>query len=635
MSETLFPYYQNELVFIRQLAQEFAKKYPGPAGRLYLQEGTGSSTDPHVERLIEAFALLAGRIQHKLDDEFPELTDSLLSVLYPHYLAPIPSVAIVQFNLDPGATQLPDGFLIPRHSQLHTQAVGDLPCKFRTGYPVTLWPIELTSARFQLPPFPTGLRPPPQTQAVLRLQLECQTEMTFQTLALGIREAPGDAAKKLRFFLSGEAALIASLYELLFNHTIEVVYRPLDVDLNQPPLTLKPEQCLSQVGFEKDEGLLPYPNQSFLGYRLLTEFFAFPSKFLFVDLGGWDQVRQAGYGGKIEVLFYLNRSQANMEHGINAQTFRLGCTPIINLFEQTAEGIPLTQAKFEYRIVPDVTYPRGLEVYSVNSVTSTDPTAVPPTETEYQPFYSFRHGGSPDTEQTFWHISRRQTMADDDRGTEVYLNLVDLSFNPHLPSESVLVVRTTCTNRDLPNQLQHAGEDLAFELEMAAPLAGYGGIRCLRPPSPPLRPPLRRGAHWRLLSHLNLNHLSLTDGKEGRDVLQEILRLYDFSDPESGRQHAAVTRKLIEGIVSVSSRRVVGRTGGPTSSGFARGVEVTIEFDEEKYVGTGAFLFACVLERFLGLYASINSFSQLIGKTVQSEEYFKKWRPRAAELQLL
>jgi type VI secretion system protein ImpG len=174
-----------------------------------------------------------------------------------------------------------------------------------------------------------------------------------------------------------------------------------------------------------------------------------------------------------------------------------------------------------------------------------------------------------------------------------------------------------------------------FELEMAAPLAGYGGIRCLRAPSPPLRPPQRRGAHWRLLSHLNLNHLSLTEGKEGREALQEILRLYDFSDPESGRQVAAVTRKLIEGIVAVSTRRVVGRTGAPTSSGFARGVEVTIEFDEEKFIGTGVFLFACVLERFLGLYASINSFSQLIGKTLQSEGYFKKWRPRAGELQLL
>src|SRR5262249_2856611 len=172
---------------------------------------------------------------------------------------------------------------------------------------------------------------PPQTEAALRLQLECQSEMTFDTLALD----------KLRFFLSGEAGLIASLYELLFNHTIEVAFRSLDPASPQF-ITLKPEECISQVGFETDEGLLPYPNHWFLGYGLLTEFFAFPSKFLFLDLGGWARLRKPpGFGGKVEVILFLNRGQANMEQGVNAQTFRLGCTPVINLFEQVAEPIPL------------------------------------------------------------------------------------------------------------------------------------------------------------------------------------------------------------------------------------------------------------------------------------------------------
>jgi type VI secretion system protein ImpG len=214
----------------------------------------------------------------------------------------------------------------------------------------------------------------------------------------------------------------------------------------------------------------------------------------------------------------------------------------------------------------------------------------------------------------------------------VYLHLVDLDFDPALPAESVLVVRTTCTNRNLPATLQRAGEHLHFELEAAAPLAG---IRCLRTPTQPLRPPLRRGAYWRLLSHLNLNHLSLSDAEEGRAALQEILRLYDFSDPEAGPQLAAVTRHIIEGITAVSSRRVVGRTGTPTASGFCRGLEVTIEFDEQKYVGVGVYLFACVLERFLGLYVSINSFTQLVARTKQGEGYLKKWLPRAAEHPLL
>jgi type VI secretion system protein ImpG len=214
----------------------------------------------------------------------------------------------------------------------------------------------------------------------------------------------------------------------------------------------------------------------------------------------------------------------------------------------------------------------------------------------------------------------------------VYLNLVDLDFNPRAPAEGVLVARTLCTNRDLPIQLQRVGQELAFELEAAAPLAR---ISCLRTPTATLRPPPRRGRHWRLISHLSLNHLSIADAEEGRAALQEILRLYDFADPKAAQQQVDVTRQLIEGITAVGSRRVVGRTGTPIASGFCRGVEITIDFDEQKYVGTGVFLFACVLERFLGLYASINSFSQLIARTRRAEGDLKKWPPRAGERQLI
>jgi type VI secretion system protein ImpG len=618
MSEVLYPYYERELLFIRQLAQEFAKQYPAAAGRLLLEPNR--SIDPHVERLIESFALLTARVQHKLDDEFPELTDALLSVLYPHYLAPIPSMAIVQFDVDPARAQLPQGFAIERLSRLHTQAVDQLPCSFRTGYPVTLWPIVLSDAKLQPPPFPNQLRPPPRTAAVLRLQFECKAEMQFHQLALD----------RLRLYLFGDAPVTSSLYELLFNHTIQVAFRPLDRDAQQGAIILRPEECLTPVGFDRDEALLSYPNQSFAGYRLLTEFFTFPAKFLFVDVGGWERARQAGFGTRLEVVFYLNRSLANLEQNVDAQTFRLGCTPVVNLFEQTAEPIPLTQSRFEYRVVPDVAHPYGMEVYSVESVVSVDPTTN--TTTAYQPFYSFKHGTTRESNRAFWYAARKASGLEGDRGTEVYLNLVDLDFDPRLPAEQTLVVRTLCTNRGLPAKLQQAGESLYFELESAAPLSR---IRCVRTPTTPLRPPLRRGAHWRLISHLSLNHLSLTDPHEGRLALQEVLKLYDFSDPEAGQQLAAVTQQLIEGITGVSSRRVVGRTGAPTSSGFCRGTEVTIEFDEQKYVGSGLFLFACVLERFLGLYVSINSFSLLAARTKQGEGYLKKWPPRTGEHPLL
>lgn len=618
MSEALYPYYERELLFIRQLAQDFAKQYPAAAGRLMLEPNR--SIDPHVERLIESFALLTARVQHKLDDEFPELTDALLGVLYPHYLAPVPSMGVVQFDLDYGRGQLPNGYTIPRHSKLTSMPVGNLGCTYRTGYPVTLWPIALTDAKLVPPPFPSQLRPPPRTAAALRLQFECQAEMNFHTLGLD----------RLRLFLFGENAVVTTLYELLFNHTLQVAFRPLGTDTKLQPFNLRPEECISPVGFERDDGLLTYPNQSFTGYRLLTEYFAFPHKFLFLDIGGWERVRPARFEKRMEIVFYLNRTQANLEQSIDASTFRLGCTPIVNLFEQTAEPIALTQSRFEYRITPDVAYQMGKEVYSVQSVVSVDSTSNQ--ETEYQPFYSFKHGASRETNRAFWYASRKPSSLEGDRGTEVYLTLVDLDFDPHLPAEKTLVVRTLCTNRDLPIKLAQAGDGLYFALDGAAPLSA---IHCLRTPTQPLRPPIRRGAHWRLISHLSLNHLSLTDAVEGRSALQEILRLYDFSDPEAGQHLAAVTQQLIDGITGVSSRRVVGRTGSPTSSGFCRGVEVTIEFDEQKYVGSGLFLFACVLERFLGLYVSINSFSQLVARTKQGEGYLKKWPPRTGDQVLL
>jgi type VI secretion system protein ImpG len=328
----------------------------------------------------------------------------------------------------------------------------------------------------------------------------------------------------------------------------------------------------------------------------------------------------------MEVVLFLGRTSPRLEQGVDAGTFRTGCTPIVNLFEQIAEPIDVNHSRYEYRIVPDVAQPMGMEVYSIDEVTSADPTIG--VVTNYEPFYSFKHAAGRQERRAFWYATRRASTQENDRGTDMYMNLVDLDFKPHLPSATTLVVRTTCTNRDLAGFLQRAGDQLYLELEAAAPLAG---LRCVRSPTLPLRPPRRRGAHWRLLSHLSLNHLSITDPVEGKAALQEILRLYDFSDPESGQQLAEVTRLLIEGITAVTSRRVVGRTEALASSGFCRGVEITVEFDEEKYVGTGVFLVASVLERFLGLYASLNSFTQLVARIKQGEGVLKKWPPRAGE----
>lgn len=623
MRDDLLGYYERELVFLRQMGAEFAQKYPKIASRLLLE--TDRCEDPHVERLIEGFAFLAGRVHLKADDDFPEITESFLNVLYPHYLAPIPSMSIVQFT--PKAGALTTGYQIQRGTSLYSRPVQDSRCRFRTGYPVTLWPIKVESAVLEsLDPVDTRGK---WGNAVIRLELSCLNDATLASLKLGDTQQPLDS---LRFYLSGEPQIVHPLYEIIFNHATRVELQSQKASsrrtrklspLKGSPVALPPTS-LKQVGFEADEALLQYTARSFAGYRLLSEYFALPEKFLFFDVTGLAAAAREGFGAHFQIYIYL-KDVTPLRGAVSADTFQLGCTPVINLFSEITEPIHLSGKQHEYHAIPDVRRQAATEIYSIDSVVADDPQQG--TSREFYPFYSFRHAYEQDKDRTFWYSSRRPSMRPDDPGTEIYLSLVDLGFNPHVPATKVLTVRATCTNRDLPARLPWGGREGDLEVEGAAPLAR---VHCLTKPTPTFRPPLRRGTQWRLLSHLTLNHLSLVNGpKNGApDALQEILFLYDLTD-------SLVTRRQITGINRVTSRRVVRQTGTRIGSGFVRGIETTIEFDEEQFVGSGLFLFSSVLERFLGLYTSINSFNQLIAVTRQREGIMKRWAPRAGEQILL
>ncbi len=612
MSDDLLPYYNRELAFIRRMGAEFAEAHPKIAGRLQLAPETAE--DPHVERMIEAFAYLNARIRHKLEDDFPEITDALLSVLYPHYLAPIPSMAVARFVLDRQQGDLTTGYTIERGSMVETEPVEGEPCRFRTCYPVTLWPIELVSAEIQGRPFTAPQTAyTPEAAAVLRLELVCfAKEMTFGNLAID----------SLRFFLNGQAQHVYALYELVFNNTIGVALAgsPRDAE----PVLLG-SGCIRPVGFERDEGMLPYSARSMPGYRLLSELFTFPQKFLFFDLAGLNSEGSQRIGNKLEVFFYLSRSTADLEQNVTADVLQLGCTPMVNLYRQRAEPIALAHSETEYRVVPDARRPQANEVYSIDRVAATSPDNQ---QLDFQPFYSFKHASAAKQQKAFWCATRRpagRAGGQVDRGTEVYLSLVDLGFQPSAPADWTLDVETTCLNRDLPHRLPFGRGQLRLRLAKGGPLER---IECLTRPTPTYRPALKHGALWRVISHLSLNHLSLADQEDGAHALREILKLYDFAD-------SAETRAVIEGVVSVRSRRVVGRAGGDGHGAICRGIEVTVHFDEERFSGSGVYLFACVLERFLGLYCSVNSFSKLIATTDQREGELRRWPPRAGETVLL
>jgi type VI secretion system protein ImpG len=617
MRDELLGYYERELTFLRHMGAQFATKYPKIASRLEIE--SEKCEDPHVERMVEAFSFLAARIQLKLDDEFPEVTESFLNILYPHYLAPFPSTSIAQFTLDTKEGGVTSGYKIDKGTTLYSRPVNGTPCRFQTCYPVTLWPLEIASTTLDsLDPVNTKGK---WSNAVLRINLHCNNQTSLgsisveDTLHLG-RSRPIDS---LRFYINSEGYLAYSLYEMIFNNCtgIEVV----SADGRKVNLSTS---SIVPVGFEEDEGLLPFSARSFSGYRLLSEMFVFPEKFLFFDIKGLDQAARSIQAEDFQINLYF-RDITPPRAPINSSILQLGCTPIINLFRKIAEPIHLSHQNHEYHVIPDVHRQMSTEIYSIDSVTTTDP-YLHKSKT-FQPFYSVHHSTSSLDQETYWYATRKASGRPEDSGTEIYITLVDLGFNPKVPAEETITVHTTCTNRDLPSKLPFGGRDGDMEIEGQAPLSR---IRCLKKPTETVRPPLRRAAQWRLISHLSLNHISLVNGNGGDspEALQEILMLYNFQD-------SPALRKMITGITRVSTRKVVRQTGSKIGTGFVRGLETTIEFDEENFVGSGVYLFASVLERFLGLYVSMNSFVEMVARSKQREGLIRRWKPRSGQQILL
>jgi type VI secretion system protein ImpG len=612
MKDELLRYYEQELGFFRQMAGEFADKYPKIAGRLQLEPD--KCEDPHVERLIEAFALISGRIQKKIHDEFPEITEALLGLLYPHYLRAIPSMSVVQFQIDSEQAKLSEGYLVERDSALYAKPSKGTPCQFRTCYPTTLWPLEVVSAAV-LPgsALASASSTPGDAVGAIRIELRCQKGIRLSELGV----------ERLRFFIDAQNQVANTLLELLFSKVMRVAVRDLSKG-NRSREVLLSETCLSQVGFEKDESVLPYPDRSFRGYRLLQEYFCFPEKFFFFDLLGLEQAAKAGFGERFEVLFYLQDFERKdrlqqLEQSVASETFKLGCAPIVNLFHRCAEPVRLTHTRTEYLVVPDLHARSSTEVYSVDRVAS-----IPPYGKEgheYEPIYSFRHAYQNETNKHFWYSTRRPSTLENVTGSEVYLSLVDLGFDPSLPPVDALMVHVTCTNRDLPARLPFTFEFGELQVESN----GLLRARCLRKPTETFQPPIKRGLQWRLISHLALNYLSIV---EGREALQEILKLYDFSE-------SPFIQQQIAGITRVSSASLTARVTSEAGVVFCLGMNVNIEFDESLYVGSGVYLFASVLERFLGLYCALNSFSQLTVTSKQRKRILKQWLPRSGEQILL
>lgn len=612
MLRDLYSYYERELEFMRDLAGEFAHNYPHVAARLDLERHR--CDDPHVERLIESFCLIAARIQHRLDADFPEVTQSLLNLVYPHYLRPIPAMSIMQFRLSPAEMSRAERLQIDAHTEIE---IGDELCKFQTCYPVDLWPISVANATvLEAADLPHWSRASNPSAGILLQMVSNQPFAQLEELG------------SLRFYLAGAGHTPYTLYELIFDNCQGILLR--DSDAHRP-LAL-PRSVLRPVGFSMEQGILPYEDRSFLGYRLLHEYCSFPNKFLFFDLGELHCVQEAQYGNQMEILILLDcrtrrtEELSSLRRTVTAENFLLGCTPLVNLFPHAAEQIKLDHTKPEYQVIPDNDRSRSLEIYSIDRVVSRE-TGTWRKQT-YEPFCSFRHTETRE-ERAFWHATRRPSRGKS--GTEVFLSLVNLDLQPVQTEDEILEIRTTCTNRDLPRELAFT---LAFG-EVPFP-DNRVETRFVHRPTHALYPPLERDLDWRVISLFGLNYLSLadphsSDPQSGANGLRELLTLYNFSEDP-----AVLARiRSITGVSSQPTRaRITFQRGNERAPVFCHGLAIDMELSSDSASGFNPFLFVSVLERFFALFSPINSFTQLTARLTTTDPRGRatwQWPPRNGE----
>ncbi|MDX2200024.1 MAG: type VI secretion system baseplate subunit TssF [Phycisphaerae bacterium] len=575
-------YYQEELAFLRDLGREFAAANPAVA---HMLEGGGA--DPDVERLLQGFAFLTGRIRQKLDDEIPELYQSLMLLLWPHYLRPIPSTAVVEFQ--PALEQVSQITAVPVGTEIESVPVDGTPCRFQTCYQVELAPLTIASAEIERP-----LTAPPR----LRLRITTSGRTPIERLNL----------QRLRLFLSGEMVSAAGLLCHLLHDATHVEVSTAGGQRRER----LPASSIRAVGFARDESMLPYPNHSFVGYRLLQEYFTCPQKFLFVDFTGLGCLASLAATDSFELTIPFRRPVDDAIR-VGADSFKLHCSPVVNLFRHSADGLRVDHARAQYRLRPSTvgSLPEHYEIYSVDQVVGIVQGEAK--RREYPPLQAFRRVG----DDGAVYYTQRLVEAVVGEGTDTYLSFVNTEQRHVVPPTETITVALTCTNRGLPSRLKVG--DIRVP---GATTPEFVRFRNITPVTRAFPPPLGRGLQWRLVSHLSLNYLSLASV----EALRGILELYNFQ-AFSDRQAARTNALRLEGIIEIRATPAERVWRGTVQ----RGTRIELTLDEDRFAGEGdLFLFASVLNEFFSLYATINSYSQLTVRGKQRGEVYA-WPPRIGQ----
>ena len=612
MNPRLLDLYNQELQHVRESAAEFAKEYPKIAGRLTLS-GLDCA-DPYVERLLEGFAYLTARVQLKLNAEYPTFTHNLLEIAYPHYLAPTPSMTVVQLQTDPDEGSLAGGFTLPRDSVLRATLGKDTQtsCEYRSAHAVTLWPLQVSHAEYFGNPSAVLGRlaaSEPKAKAGLRLTLRTGAELPFNQLDLD----------SLPLYLNGADEQPFRLYEQLLGNACAVFARAPGGDW----VERLPADALRACGFYDREAAMPVVAQAFQGYRLLQEYFALPQRYLFVEFAELGRAVKRCAGQELELIVLFERFDPSLESSVGAAQFVPFCTPAINLFPRRVDRIHLSERVNEHHVIADRTRPMDFEIHSLTGVTGhgTGP------DQPFLPFYAVRDPSRYGRDQAYYTLRREPRVLSSEQrrkgarstyvGSETFISLVDNRQAPYGHDLRQLGVSALCTNRDLPLFMNVGTGKSDFTLADSAPVSA---IRCLAGPSRPRASHAHDNQAWRLISQLSLNYLSLSEAGQGAAALRELLRLY-------GESNDAALQLQIEGLREVSSKPCTRRLPMPGPIVFGRGLEITLEFDENAFRGTGVFLLGAVFERFLARYVSINSFTETVIRTTERGEIMR-WKAK-------
>lgn len=618
MDTRLLKHYESELSYMRDMGVEFAQSYPKIAARLGM-DGV-EVVDPYVERLLEGVAFLSARVQLELELQYPALTSNLLEIVYPHYLCPSPSMMVAAFEPDmQNAAALADGYVIPRHSELRsTLGEGDqTPCVFTTSSDVTLWPITITEAEYinsrgEL--VAAGVSRDTPARAGIRLRLSRHGDQPIADLTLD----------NLVLFLNGQEGKNWALHELLCTQVTGIVGR--STDRRADWVTELPNAEVVARGYEPEEALLPTPQRSFDGYRLLQEYFSMPERYHFVEIKGLSMALSRAKGNDVDIYILLESGNADIATGVTPRAFTLNATPAINLFHKRCDRVHVSSSVVEQHIVADRTAPLDYEIFALESITGIS--ADGEKDVPFRSFYSADNlTAAGNTHSTYYTQHRKMRQrAEKERlkgvrtsylGSELYVSLVDSQQAPFAIDLDQLAVQAMVTNRDLPLLLPTGSKDVFY-------LPGGGPVAHVSVPVGPTRPrpSLAQGdTTWRLISHLSLNYLSIADTQsaDSAAALRELIGIYA---PVGNK----VLEKQLEGLTAVSTRPIVRRMADEVLSTAVRGLEISITFDESFFEGTSAYAMSAVLERFFRKYVSLNSFTETVLVTQQRGE-ITRWRP--------